>query len=248
MKEINILIPMAGGSTFFDSAVYPYPLPLTEVLGRPLIEHVINNLSVLSKDINFIFIAKDGDCKRFYLDNTLSLLTNNRSKVIKIDGETKGALCSCLMAIKEINNTIPLIISNFDQIIEGDICQEFSELIAQDCAAGCFTFESVHPRWSYVRKDSFNNIIEAAEKRPVSREAIAGFYYFSEGQIFIDAAKKSILNQSAINGQYYISSTFNELILDGKVIKSQKIASKNFHSFYTPQRIEEYEHTLLNKI
>lgn len=241
MKKINILIPMAGHSTFFDPAIYSYPLPLTEIIGRPLIEHVIGNLSKLSENINFIFIAKDEDCKRFYLDSTLSLLTNNRSKVIRIDGETKGALCSSLMAIKEIDNDTPLVISNFDQIIDGNIHEEFIRLISQNCDAGCFTFDSVHPRWSYIRKDDSDNIIEAAEKRPISKEAIAGFYYFSTGSLFIRAAKKSILNRASINGKYYVSSAFNELILDGKVIKSQKIASKDFHSFYTPQRIEEYE-------
>ena len=48
----------------------------------------------------------------------LNLLCGHTCKIIKIDNEAKGAACSALMAIEFVNNDIPLIITNADQVIE----------------------------------------------------------------------------------------------------------------------------------
>ena len=44
--------------------------------------------------------------------------------------------------------------------------------VISSCDAGVITFESVHPRWSYVRLDSENRVTETAEKRPISNSRI----------------------------------------------------------------------------
>ena len=51
---------------------------------------------------------------------------------------------------------------------------------------GVIVFDSVHPRWSFVRVDKAGFVIETAEKRPISRLATAGFYYFRRGADFVD--------------------------------------------------------------
>jgi len=174
------------------------------------------------------------------LDSTLSLLAPGKHEIVRLEGETQGALCSSLMAISFINNSDPLLISNFDQIVDGNLSKLFSQLLDDKCDAGCFTFNSVHPRWSYVRSNN-GFVSEAAEKNPISRHAIAGSYYFAKGEYFVCAAKRTIFNQTSVNDRYFISLSFNELILEGKIIKSVEIPTGNYHSFYTPQRIEEYE-------
>jgi len=237
---INILLPMAGGSSFFDPKLYPYPLPLTELAGRPMIEHVIANLSEIDHDCRFVFVIKSDECRRFHLDSTLSLLAPGRSTVVKLDGETRGALCSALMAVSHINNDIPLIVANSDQIFEGVLPDLIKALRDESADAGCICFRSVHPRWSYVRLVD-GRVVEAAEKRPISQNAIAGFYYFSAGRTFVQAAMRTILNDRAVEGRYFIAPVFNELILDGKDIRAVMVPEDKYHSFYTPQRIDEYE-------
>jgi len=237
---INVLLPMAGTSEVFNSQNYPYPLPLTEISGKPMIERVIENLNTIRDDVRFIFVVKGDDCRRFHLDSTLSLLAPGKFQIVRLEGETQGALCSSLMAISYINNSDPLIISNFDQIIDGNFSRLFSQLLDGECDAGCLTFNSVHPRWSYVRSNN-GLVVEAAEKNPISRYAIAGLYYFAKGEYFVRAAMRTILNQSSVNDRYFVSLSFNELILEGKELKSVEIPTGNYHSFYTPQRIEEYE-------
>ena len=83
--------------------------------------------------------------------------------------------------------------------------------------------------------------MEAAEKEPISKNAIAGFYFFNQGSHFVEAAKKMIVNDAHVNGQFFIAPVFNELILMGKKLTSEKISTSQYHTFYSPQKIEEYE-------
>lgn len=236
---INVLLPMAGGSANFDPKLFPYPSPLTEISGKPMIEHVVENLSEIGDECRFTFVVKSEDCRRFHLDNILMLLAPKDSQVIKLEGDTKGALCSALMAISNISDDAPLIIANSDQLFDGVLQKAVEELRQSGADAGCLCFNSVHPRWSYVRiKDGF--VIEAAEKKPISRNAIAGFYYFRDGRKFVQSGMRTILNDVSVDGRYYIAPVFNEIMLKGGKIHPIVISNDAYHSFYTPQRIDEY--------
>lgn len=236
---INVVVPMVGSSQFFDEAEYKYPKPLIEINGKTMIELFLENFSKFSKDVNFIFIVNDDDCRKHHLDNVLNLLTDHKCQIIRIAKETKGAACSVLMAIQSIQGETRLIIANSDQILDID----FNHIIEtfKDCDAGVVTFNSVHPKWSYVKLNNKGFVIESAEKKPLSNHAIAGFYYFATGDIFIESAFDMIKKDASVNGLYYISPVFNELVLKNKKVKTFKIDSGQYHSFYNPQKIKDYE-------
>lgn len=236
---INILIPLAGKNQYFSETDYPFPKPLIEFNAKTMIEHIIDNFSSIQKEKQFIFIVNSEDCKKYHLDNVLNILTNNTCKIIKLDNETKGAACSAMMAVEYINNEMPLIISNADQLF--DVCLDKVISKFQNSDAGVITFESIHPRWSYVRLDSENKVTETAEKRPISKNAIAGFYYFKNGKDFISSSSKMIKKDANVNGLYYISPVLNEMVLENKIIDIFKIENEKYHTFYTPQKIKEYE-------
>lgn len=239
---INVLIPMAGKSLFFTESEYPFPKPLIELGDKTIIERVIANLSFAGADVQFIFVLNNADCRKFHLDSTLNIITDHQCKIVRLDNETKGAACSALMAINHIANDDPLVIANSDQLFDDAL----KDLIAGlgDADAGVVTFESVHPRWSYVRLDEKALVVETAEKRPISRQAIAGLYYFRHGKDFVEAAMRSIQKDSSVNGNFYIAPTLNEMILMGKKIRTVKVDTKRYHTFYTPQKIKEYESQL----
>lgn len=236
---INILIPLAGSNQFFNESEYPYPKPLIEINNKTMIEHVINNFDSIKKQKQFIFIVNSEDCRKFHLDNVLNLLTNNTCKIIKIDNETKGAACSAMMAIEYINNDTPLIIANADQLFDDNLDDVLSDF--KDYDGGVVSFESIHPRWSYVRVDDENNILETAEKRPLSKHAIAGLFYFTNGKDFISSSMNMIKKDANVNGLYYISPTLNEMVLENKKLTIKIINNNKYHTFYTPKKIEEYE-------
>lgn len=236
---INILIPLAGKNQFFSENEYPFPKPLIEFNGKTMIEHIIDNFSSIQKEKQFIFIVNSEDCKKYHLDDVLNILTEYKCKIIKLDNETKGAACSAMMAVEYIDNDIPLIISNADQLF--DICLDEVILNFEESDAGVIAFESIHPRWSYVRLDSENKVTETAEKRPISKSAIAGFYYFKNGKDFISSSSKMIKKDASVNGLYYVSPVLNEMVLENKTIDIFKIENEKYHTFYTPQKIKEYE-------
>jgi len=117
--------------------------------------------------------------------------------------------------------------------------------VENDADAGVFIFNSLHPRWSFVRTDEDGLVVEAAEKKPISNQATAGFYYYKKTFEYIKSAKRMILKGSDVNDLYYICPVFNEMILEQKKILTYSIDSKKYHSFMSPEKVKEFEKTNL---
>lgn len=236
---INVLIPMAGKNQYFPEGEFPFPKPLIEIGSKTMIERVVENLATAGKVAQFIFVISSEDCRKFHLDSTLNIITDGRCHIVRLDSETRGSACSALMAIDHIATDTPLLIANSDQLFEEPIAALIDDFHVAD--AGIVTFDSVHPRWSYARLDEQGKVVETAEKRPLSRHAIAGLYYFNRGIHFVDAAMQMIRKDENVNGSYFIAPALNQLILTGKEIQVHRIDNNRYHTFYTPQKIKEYE-------
>ena len=234
---LNIIIPLGSGKFNSENENFLFPLPLVDIKGKALIEYLVENLNTIKEEKRFVFIVKESDRKQFHIDNVLNQLVDN-STVISIKGQTKGAVCSILFAIDEIDKDQELIIVNSDQVIDVDYNNILERLRKYD--GGVISFNSVHPRWSYIRTLG-STVVETAEKNPISNKAIAGFYYFKNAQDFINGAFNVIKFDDNYNDNYYTSSVFNQLILKGKNIGFVEIPNENYHSFYSPQKIKEFE-------
>lgn len=81
-----------------------------------------------------------------------------------------------------------LIIANGDQVIEADLRSIVTGCVDGAAAAGVITFESLHPRRSYVLLDQASQVVQAAEKTVLSKNAICGFYFFRSANDFIVSA------------------------------------------------------------
>ena len=239
---LNIVIPMAGSSEEFNKAGYTYTKPLIEIKGKPLIQYVLENADAIKGPKRFIFIVNDEDCRKFHLDNTLKLLSED-CVVIKLTNTTKGALCSVLMAIDEIESHDELLILNCDQFLDIDLNLPISYFSNQLADSGIIIFNSVHPRWSYARIQE-SQVLQTAEKNPISKNAIAGFYYFKEAGQFFEAAFRTVLFQDNLDGLFFISSVINQFVLSNKSNLFYKIDANNYHSFYSVQKVKEFENYL----
>lgn len=238
---MNLLLPISAHSKFFDINEYCYPPPLIEVMGRPIIQHVVENITSNLLINKIIYIVKQNECEAFNLDSTLNLLSPIKSEIIKLRGDTRGALCSTLLAIAHINNAEALFIANADQIFRQSIVEYVENFLKSQFDAACLTFQSVHPRWSYVKGDIFGNVIETAEKRPISKNAIAGFYMYKKGSDFVRHGMSAIKRGPNFRDSFYISPVFNEFLLSGQSVGHYPIPNEAFFSFYSPQKIEEFE-------
>jgi NDP-sugar pyrophosphorylase family protein len=239
--KIQIMFPMASSNTLLQNSHQPYPTCLIDVKGRPIISHVISNYDKLSVEKKYIFIISKNDSKSFHLEESLKLVTPSEKKIVILNRETQGSACSCLMAIDSLDQEAPLIIANSDQVFDISLNDPLKTFEDANADAGVITFESIHPRWSYVAINDNGVVYQAAEKRPISKHAIAGFYYFKKAKYFFDGAMESIQKGYEIDGKFYIAPTINELILKGLKVVAHRINNDHFHTFFTPERIKKYE-------
>ncbi len=236
---LKIIIPLAGSSDLFINAGYHYPKPLIELNGKTMIENVIENPSKLQREYQFVFIIKEEDVIKFHLDNTLKLLSPG-CEIVKLKKSTRGSLCSVLMAIDKINEEDSMLIINGDQIIDIDFNEVDDFWQKEKVDAGILTFTSVHPRWSYARIEN-NEVVQTAEKNPISNQSIAGYYYFDNAATFFELSYESIKNEVQHEGNYYVSPVINQYVLNSRKVKNFAFNKDSYHSFYSPQMLSEYE-------
>ena len=122
------------------------------------------------------------------------------------------------MAKDLINNDDDLLIANSDQIIEyePENFRTFRSML--DVDAIVFTFNAVHPKWSFVKTNARGFITEVAEKKPISDIATCGIYWYRKGSDFVKYAEQMIEKDVRVNNEFYIAPVYNELIEDGKTL------------------------------
>ena len=234
---MNILILMAGNTKDFEEKGYSYPKYLIEIQNKPMIQRTIESLNKVGEKI--ICVIRKEDQEKYFFGDTIKILCPN-CNIIEVVGETKGATCTALFAIDEINNDEELLIVNGSQFIKTDITPAITDFRKRNLDGGIITINAVHPKYSSVLLDENNFVLQTSEKRPISNIASTGCCYFKKGADFIGAAFSSIEKDVSTQGLYYISSTFNEMILNSKKIGVYEIPKKDYISFANYQMYENY--------
>ena len=153
---------------------------------------------------------------------------------------TAGAACTVLTAKKFINNEDDMLIANSDQYIDFDI-DTFIEKAREGNKQGLIqTFESSHPKWSYVRLDKDGKVLETAEKKLISNKATTGLYYFKQGSDFVRATEAMIKKDCKYNGEFYVCPVYNELIIEGADIFIDDITIDKMHGLGTPEDLNNF--------
>jgi len=239
---MNILMLLAGDSRPFEDQGYLYPKYLLEVEGKPLVQHVVEHIA-LSRPCRYIFVIRKEDADRFHFESVLKLLSPD-AEVVIAEGLTHGAACTALLAVELIDNDEPLLIVNGDQVVELSYDRAIDFFEQQSFDAGTVVFDSVHPRWSYVRLDKSDHVVEAAEKRPISRNATAGLYYYAKGSDFVSASKEMIRKDAHVGEAFYVCPTFNEMLLRQALVGVFRIPRECYHSLAAPQGVQAFEEML----
>lgn len=239
--NLTIAMPMAGSSLFFPESVHKFPKPFVEIKGQTMIEVVLNNLKKTRQLKTFLFIINEIDAKRFNMENVLRMLTDFNCSIVTQKAATKGAVCSLLLGYDHLFHNDPVLISNCDQVLDESFDSILNFFIDKQADAGLVCFPSVHPQWSFARVSHDDLVIEVAEKDPISRDAIAGLYYFRKGSDFIDSAFNCIRKDRSYNNLFYTSLTLNEMILKNKRVLAYRIREGQYHSFFSPEKIREFE-------
>lgn len=214
--KMNVLIPMAGAGSRFEKAGYTFPKPLIDVNGKPMIQRVVENLNM---DARHIFIVQKEHYEKYALQHTLNLIAPN-CEIVQVEGITQGAACTTLLAKQFINNDEPLVLANSDQYVKWDSNQYMYSCMADDIDGSILTFEATHPKWSYAKLNDDGFVTEVAEKKPISKHATVGIYFWKRGKDYVECAESMIEKDIRVNNEFYVCPVYNEALLRGARVKT----------------------------
>lgn len=210
---LNIIIPMAGRGSRFIKEGFALPKPLIPIHGVEMIRVVIENIKPAAEH-QFIFLCLAEHIEQHGLDEKLKSIVDD-AIVVSVDAVTEGAACTLLLCKEYINTSTPLMIANSDQWVDIDINDYLKAMSDQEKDGFIMTMWADDLKWSYIRLDSDDRIIEVVEKQVVSNEATVGIYNYACGSDFVKAAESMIAKNFRINGEFYIAPAYNEMIADG---------------------------------
>lgn len=228
---------MAGAGSRFAKAGYKKPKPFIDVLGKPMICHVLDNLTM--PNAKFILLVRTEHYNNEH--ETINWIKAHYNvEYILINKLTEGAACTVLHAHRLINNDMPLLIANSDQIIDMDISDYFIDSENRKLDGSVLCFEDNDKKWSYAKLDENNLISLIREKEVISNHATVGIYYFHRGRDFVENAIDMFVRNERVNNEFYVAPVYNYAIARGYRFGIYSIDKSQMHGTGTPEDLDKY--------
>lgn len=233
-KDLQILIPMAGRGSRFQRVGYTTPKPLIPIFDKPMIGHVIENLSIIGS--KFFFVCLEDHVKEYSMHDVLNGLAPN-SEVITTDGITQGAACSALLAAERLDPDKPLLLANSDQFIDFNMYDFLS--YGSGCDGAIMVFKSDHPKWSYAKVER-GFVSEVKEKCVISNHATSGIYLWNRASDFIDGVEDMIAANDRHNNEFYVAPSYNYCIKRNLKYRVAPIKRQTMWGLGTPEDLIKF--------
>jgi hypothetical protein len=160
--------------------------------------------------------------------------------VIGVNSGLRGAACSALLGLQNLDKNREVIIINGNERLTEDYQDLMVRIYGLGKAANVVSFDSVHPRYSYAKTDINQNVIEISEKDPISRNALVGFFWFSKVALIEEAIKRMIMKNASVDEIYFLAPAINELILEGVEVSIIKVENSHYHPIKSEWQLGEY--------
>ncbi|MDP1842851.1 MAG: glycosyltransferase family 2 protein [Sediminibacterium sp.] len=236
---LNIVIPMAGLGSRFSEAGYSKPKPFIDVLNKPMIERVMENLAC--ENARYILIGRKDHLEKEAV-TVQNILQNYNAVFIPIDKLTEGTACTVLYARKYINDSNPLLIANSDQIVDISVQDFVNDCTKRQLDGSILTFTDyeLNPKWSFAKLDDKGFVTHVQEKKAISQYATVGIYLFCKGSDFVNGAIDMIINNDRVNNEFYTCPVYNYTIAECKKIGIYNIKFEEMHGLGTPEDLNKY--------
>lgn len=233
---LNVIIPAAGLGKRFKEVGFELPKPLIDVLGKPMIAHVLEEYR--EGTITLLFRKEHLE---EYPEKFSDLHEKFAFRVLKVPKVTEGAACTVLEAYNFINSDDELLITNSDQLVGQKSIENFIAFCREhNVDGGVMCFPNQSPKWSYAAIREDGTIERVVEKQVISPLATTGVYYFRRGQDFVRAATQMIVADDRVNGEFYVAPTYNYLIQEGMRILPFEIEESEMHGLGTPEDLQKF--------
>lgn len=231
------MIPINGLGNRFRDEGYFSPKPLINVLGKPMIFWLLDNLNL--SDVNQIIIPYTTLLDNFDFQTQLRERYKNIDfKFYPMNYLTKGAAETVYIALdnlepESLNHNMMIMDCDtfyFDDIIAKYQSTEYKNNILY------FNDTQDNPLYSYISLDSAGFVTLIREKKQISRNANCGVYCFASGTLLKEYCKKLLDSNTTQKGEFYISGVYNLMLDDNYQISSTLI--ENFHCVGTPMQLK----------
>jgi len=257
-KPLAIIVPMLGNlHDAFEEAGYLLPRPLINVVGRPILCWLLDNLTFSPQDVVFLAVPSIMERQHGISKMVLREFPFVNMRVISIPFETRGHVETIFSVVRQMTARelrLPLVTLDCSTIYHGmDVLSRFRELPSGAGASAFFNIN--HPdlmkvygsettRFSYVQLDTEGFICNIEEKRIISSSANTGAYAFENGRAFRTAAEQLLESSEAVASGLYASSLISAMIKDGSKFMGVVIQPKHFDIVWTPLRLRAFTHAV----
>lgn len=233
---MNIIITMAGKGSRFTKVGYTQPKHEIMAGKQSLFVWSMQSLQQFF-DEHFIFIVRKGNYSEYQLIREIQTLNISSYSIQEIEGVTNGQADTVMHAIG-ISDEEDILIYNIDTTINPKYLTK-EEIIKGDGTVPLFEASGTH--WSFAKLDDKNReIVEMAEKKPISCWGSVGLYYFNQWKDFEEAYTHTSTQLLEEYGEIYIAPLYNYLIKQGKTIHPVILPKDSFASLGTPKELKEF--------
>lgn len=234
---MKIIITMAGEGSRFKEVGYNKPKHEIQVKGKTLFEWSMLSLKDFF-DYEFIFISRDKILDRNFLENMCLKIGINNYSIVLLEQKTDGQATTAYKAKDYINDNDSVIIYNIDTYVRE---YKINRDQIKDNYDGFIPVVKVKgDKWSFVKVNENGDVIEVAEKEPISDLATVGFYYFNSWKDYVDIYINNSEKIKKENKEKYIAPMYQEMITDGKNISINILENEDVHILGTPEELKEF--------
>jgi len=234
---MNIIIPLGGiGQRFLDTG-FNLPKPLINLLFKPILFWLLDNLSILKSDK--VIIVCNKRLKEYRFSDLIKKNYKNIS-VVYLEKDTKGAAETVLYGLKEADEDKPTILLDGDTFYRNDILTLYRKSKNKNVVFS-FKQEDTRPIYSYVSIKN-NKIIDIAEKKRISNLANTGAYAFSSAKILKSYCKSALekFNKDS-QEELYTSSVISRMIEEGEDFSCEILNAEDFEVVGTPLQYKLFQ-------
>jgi len=235
---MTVLVTMAGLGSRFKEQGYLLPKFRVMARGRTLMDWSLSSLQAFFGQ-RFIFACLEGEDED-WIRSAAAALGITEVVVAKRSAVSCGQAETAFDALIYADPGHPLWIYNIDTCVAPNAMrpQHLST------AAGCVpVFHCNEQNMSFVRYGVGNDVIEIAEKRPISRWATVGLYGFHCAARFAEYYREAYDHGRVrlMNGERYIAPIYELLLIRGEHVVAPRLESDDVVILGTPTQVLAFD-------
>jgi capsule biosynthesis phosphatase len=250
LKKI-IVIPLGATGNRFKDAEYKLPKPLINVMGKPIIYWLLENLNLsCNSEYEYVYIPYNRELKKYRFEDLLIKDFKNLKFeffCLEFENDTRGVAETLKFGLEYLKNKKNIDKNNDLHVMCIDDDVFFTENILKHWNGEnlVISFYDEHyendkhydPIYSYVKLDN-RYISDIREKNKISNNACCGVYAFHSFLELLDQCKYVVENNIKERGEFYISCVIKNMLNYGEKIHNKTINKNSYHCLGSPLQIK----------